>query len=119
MYKVNQQVILVVKIGFLFGMPLLCSFILPALANYRPLCLGLLFLTFYSNYYYPDRIAIVDDKVHIKIFLRNEWLVYNKSEVRVEQGKQCVYLIVQDKYRYRVSMKNLSRRLYGELRNLH
>ena len=119
MYRVNQQIILVVKIGFLFGMPLLCSFILPPLANYRPLCLGLLFLTFYCNYFYPDRIAIDDDMVHIKIFLRNEWLTYNKSEVHIEHGKQCLYLIVQDKYRYRLSLNKLSRSLYEELQNLH
>lgn len=119
MYKVNQQIILLIKTGFLFGMPLLCSFIISSLANYRPLCVGLLFFTFYANYFYPDRIAFEDDKVHIKIFLRNEWLVYNKSEVRIEQGKQCLYLIVQEKQRYRLSMKKLSRNLYEELCNLH
>lgn len=118
MYKVNQQIILLVKTGFLFGMPLLCSFILPPLENYRPLCVGLLFLTFYCNYFYPDRISFVEDKIHIKIFLRNEWLVYQKSEVRIEPGKQCLYLIVQEKQRYRISMKNLSRNLYEELREL-
>lgn len=116
MYKINQPLMMVVKTGFLFGMPLLCSYLLPSLSNYRLICIGLLTITLYLNHFYPDRIGLEEEKIHIKLFLCNEWITYPRQDLRFIQGKSCIYIETTGKRRYRLSMNRLSRNLYEELR---
>ena len=117
MYRVNHTIIRLIQTGFLFGMPLLTSFIIPSLHSYRYLCIGILVLTFYWNHYYPDRIAIDEstDKVHIKLFLRNEWLMYNRSQVRFVQTKRWLAILIDDKSRFRIVLHQMPTGLYEYL----
>ena len=79
MYLVNQRVILLVKLTTLIGVPLLCSFLLPWLSFWRLPASLLVFVAFYLNNLYPDRIYLDEQTVKIKLFLYNEWLEYQRT----------------------------------------
>ena len=61
MYKVNQKTIKCIIGCFGLGMPLLFAFVLPWLSPYRMASVILLFIAWFFNNRYPDRIALVDD----------------------------------------------------------
>ena len=115
MYLVNQRVILLVKLTTLIGVPLLCSFLLPWLSFWRLPASLLVFVAFYLNNLYPDRIYLDEQTVKIKLFLYNEWLEYKRTQVQFQVGEQCIYLYVEGTRRYRLSMERLSVRLYNQL----
>ena len=118
MYKVNQRLMKFVRICFLFGMPLLVSFVFSHMANYRLLCVGLLLIAFYLNGIYPDRIGLIDEKLQLKLFLKNDWLIYSLDEVDFVQGKRFIYVVIKGKKKYRITMEKLSVRLYEELKEM-
>lgn len=115
MYLVNQRVILLVKMSVLLGVPLLTSFLLPYLAQWRMLSVLLVLAAFYLNNVYPDRISIEGDRVRIKLFLYPEWMEYKAAELLYERGSHCVYLHADGKRRYRLSLEKLSVRLYRQI----
>ena len=115
MYLVNQRVILLVKLTTLIGVPLLCSFLLPWLSFWRLPASLLVFVAFYLNNLYPDRIYLDEHTVKIKLFLYNEWLEYKRTQVQFQVGEQCIYRYVEGTRRYRLSMERLSVRLYNQL----
>ena len=115
MYLVNQRVILLVKLTTLIGVPLLCSFLLPWLSFWRLPASLLVFVAFYLNNLYPDRIYLDEQTVKIKLFLYNEWLEYKRTQVQFQVGEQCIYLYEEGTRRYRLSMERLSVRLYNQL----
>ena len=115
MYLVNQRVILLVKLTTLIGVPLLCSFLLPWLSFWRLPASLLVFVAFYLNNLYPDRIYLDEQTVKIKLFLYNEWLEYKRTQVQFQVGEQCIYLYVEGTRSYRLSMERLSVRLYNQL----
>lgn len=118
MYLVNQRIILLVKMTVVLGIPLLCSFFLPWLAMWQLPSVALVFVAYYLNNLYPDRILLEQERVAIKIFLYNDWLVYRLEQVQYAQGKQCIYLYIDGVCRYRLSMEKLSVRLYLQLTEL-
>lgn len=115
MYLVNQCVILLVKLTTLIGVPLLCSFLLPWLSFWRLPASLLVLVAFYLNNLYPDRIYLDEQTVKIKLFLYNEWLEYQRTQVQFQVGEHCIYLYVEGKRRYQLSMERLSVRLYNQL----
>lgn len=115
MYLVNQRIILLVKMTVLLGVPLLCSFLFPWLDMWRIPSVLLVLAGYYLNNIYPDRILLEEDNVGIKIFLCNDWLTYKPEQVQFAQGKHCLYLYIDGKQRYRLSMEKLSLRLYRQL----
>lgn len=117
MYRVNQPIITFVKISFLFGAPLVFSFLFTHLFPYRILCIGLLLVAFFLNNLYPDRIILEQTQIHIKLFLCNDWFRYERSRVAFRQGRHCIDIEIDGKKKYRLSMERLSRSLYEELRS--
>lgn len=115
MYLVNQRVILLVKLTVLLGMPLLCSFVLPWLAVWKVPAVLLVLAGFYLNNVYPDRILLEEGAVGIKVFLYNDWLTYQPEQVQYQRGETCVYLYINGKRRYRLSLEKLSVRLYTQM----
>lgn len=115
MYLINQRIILLVKMTVLLGVPLLCSFLFSWLSFWKLPSVLLLLAGYYLNNCYPDRILIESDKIEIKIFLYPEWIVYQPQQLQYQQGKHCIYLYVDGKRRYRISMERLSLRLYRQL----
>ncbi len=115
MYLVNQRIILLVKMTTLLGVPLLCSFLFSHLAVWRIPSVLLVLAAYYLNNLYPDRILLETDKVGIKIFLYNDWMTYRPEQVQYAQGKHCLYLYIDGKQRYRLSMEKLSLRLYRQI----
>ncbi len=82
MYLVNQRIILLVKMTVLLGVPLLTSFVIPWLDFWQIPSVMLVFVGFYLNNVYPDRILIEDGAIGIKIFLHNDWLTYKPEQVQ-------------------------------------
>ena len=115
MYLVNRRVILLVKLTTLIGVPLLCSFLLPWLSFWRLPASLLVLVAFYLNNLYPDRIYLDEQTVKIKLFLYNEWLEYQRTQVQFQVGEHCIYLYVEGKRRYQLSIERLSVRLYNQL----
>lgn len=115
MYLVNQRVILLVKLTVLLGVPLLCSFVLPWLAVWKVPAVLLVLAGFYLNNVYPDRILLEEGAVGIKVFLYNDWLTYQLEQVQYQRGETCVYLYINGKRRYRLSLEKLSVRLYTQM----
>ena len=115
MYLINQRVILLVKMTVLLGVPLLTSFLLPYLAQWRMLSVLLVLASFYLNNVYPDRISIEEDRIRIKLFLYPQWMEYKATELQYEHGSHCVYLHAGGKRRYRLSLEKLSVRLYRQI----
>lgn len=117
-YLVNQRIILLVKMTVLLGVPLLCSFVLPALAFWRLPSAILVLASYYLNNLYPDRIALGEGGVRLKLFLYPQWLTFSRGQIRYAQGPHCLYLYVDGKRRYRISMERLSMRLYRQITEL-
>lgn len=115
MYLVNQRIILLVKMTTLLGVPLLCSFLFSWLAVWRIPSVLLVLAAYYLNNLYPDRILLEESKVGIKIFLYNDWLTYRPEQVQYAQGRHCLYLYIDGRQRYRLSMEKLSLRLYRQI----
>lgn len=115
MYLVNQRIILLVKMTTLLGVPLLCSFLFSWLAVWRIPSVLLVLAAYYLNNLYPDRILLKESKVGIKIFLYNDWLTYRPEQVQYAQGRHCLYLYIDGRQRYRLSMEKLSLRLYRQI----
>ena len=115
MYLVNQRIILLVKMTTLLGVPLLCSFLFSWLAVWRSPSVLLVLAAYYLNNLYPDRILLEDGKVGIKIFLYNDWLTYRPEQVQYAQGRHCLYLYIDGRQCYRLSMEKLSLRLYRQI----
>lgn len=115
MYLVNQRVILLVKLTVLLGVPLLSSFVLPWLAAWKVPAVLLVLAGFYLNNVYPDRILLEKDTVGIKIFLHNDWFTYRPEQVQYQRSETCVYLYIDGKRRYRLSLDRLSVRLYTQM----
>jgi len=118
MYLVNQRIILLVKLTALAGVPLLSSFVVPWLSYWQIPSAVLVLAAWYLNNWYPDRIALDERTVRIKLFLCNQWLEYATQQVQFAQGEHCLYLYVDQKRRYRLSMERLSVRLYKQLTTL-
>ncbi len=115
MYLVNQRIILLVKMTVLLGVPLLTSFVIPWLDFWQIPSVMLVFVGFYLNNVYPDRILIEDGAIGIKIFLHNDWLTYKPEQVQYKRTETCVYLYIDGKRRYRLSLEKLSVRLYTQI----
>lgn len=115
MYLVNQRIILLVKMTVLLGVPLLCGFVVPWLAIWQIPSILLVLSAYYLNNLYPDRIFFEEKTVQIKLFLHPDWLTYKTEQLRFQQGGHCIYLYVEGKRRYRLSMERLSLRLYQQL----
>lgn len=118
MYLVNQRVMLLVKMTALLGYPLLCSFLLPHLAIWRIPSVVLSLAACYLNNRYPDRIALDEKTVRIKLFLHNDWLIFPCEQVEFTQDSRELVLYVEDKPRYYLQMERLSLRLYRQLTTL-
>lgn len=119
MYLINQRIILMVKASVLLGIPLLSSFVVPWFSNWKIPAIGLILIGYFLNNIYPDRIDFgVDGKMRIKVFLFPDWMVYELSQVEMTQGKHCIYLYIDGKRKYRISMEKLSLRLYHQLTGL-
>lgn len=118
MYLVNQRIILLVKMTVLLGVPLLSSFVVPWLAFWQIPSAILVLAAFYLNNWYPDRVYLDEQTIKIKLFLYNEWLEYQPQQVQFQQGGHCLYLYVDGKRRYRLSMERFSVRLYKQLTKL-
>lgn len=118
MYLVNQRIILLIKMTTLLGIPLLSSFVVPWLSFWKLPSVLLVLVAFYLNNLYPDRIQLDDSTVKIKIFLSNQWLEYSPQQMQFRQRRHCIYLYVDEKPCYRLSMERLSLRLYRQLTEL-
>ena len=115
MYLVNQRVILLVKLTVLLGVPLLSSFIVPWLEIWKLPSVVLSITGFYLSNRYPDRILMEEGAVGIKLFLYNDWFTYKPEQVQYQRTEHCVYLYVDGKKRYRLSLEKLSLRLYNQI----
>jgi hypothetical protein len=115
MYRMNQRIILLVKMTVLLGVPLLSSFVVPWLSRWQIPSVLLVLAAYFLNNVYPDRIYLDERVVQVKLFLYPEWLEYPRTQVQVQQGRHCVYLYINGKRRYRISMERLSVRLYRQL----
>lgn len=118
MYLINQRIILLVKMTTLLGIPLLSGFVVPWLSFWKLPSVLLVLAAFYLNNLYPDRIQLDDSTVKIKIFLSNQWMEYSPQQMQFRQGTYCIYLYVDGKPCYRLSMERLSLRLYRQLTEL-
>lgn len=118
MYLVNQRIILLVKMTTLLGIPLLSGFVVPWLSFWKLPSVLLVLAAFYLNNLYPDRIQLDNSTVKIKIFLSNQWMEYSPQQMQFRQGTHCIYLYVDGKPCYRLSMERLSLRLYRQLTEL-
>lgn len=115
MYQINQQAILGAKFGLFLGIPLLSSFLVARLAMYRPLSVVLIFIGYWLNNSYPEKIDIRPDCVALKLFLRGQWLEIPNDQLSIEVKPQYLLLYDKGKPRYRISAKKLSVRLYKQL----
>ncbi|MBQ3508584.1 MAG: hypothetical protein IJA90_01000 [Peptococcaceae bacterium] len=115
MYLVNQRVILLVKMTVLLGVPLLCSFIVPWLDIWKLPSVVLVLTGYYLNNLYPDRILMEEGAIGIKLFLFNDWFTYKPEQVQYQRTERCVYLYIDGKKRYRLSLEKLSVRLYMQI----
>ncbi len=115
MYLVNQRIILLVKMTVLLGVPLLTSFILPWLEFWQIPSVMLVLVGFYLNNVYPDRILMEEGAISIKIFLYNDWFTHKPEQVQYQRTEKCVYLYIDGKRRYRLSLDKLSVRLYSQI----
>lgn len=118
MYLVNQRVVLLVKMAVLLGVPLLSSFVVPWLSAWKVPSVLLTLAGFYLNNVYPDRILLEEDAVGLKLFLYNDWLIYKPEQVQYRRGEQCVYLYIEGRQCYRLSVDKLSVRLYRQMTTL-
>lgn len=115
MYVVNQKATLCIKFCFFIGMPLLSSFILPGLANYRFLSVALTATAYILGRYYPDKIEIQSDRIRIKLFLLKDWIDIPLEDLRIERKVRYLVLVGQERVRYCLSLEKLSIRLYDQL----
>ena len=118
MYLVNQRIVLWIKMAVLLGVPLLTSFVVPWLSFWQIPSALLVLVAFYLNNLYPDRIYLDEKVVKIKLFLCNEWLEYERQQIKLQPGKHCLFLYVDGKCHYQLSMEHLSVRLYKQLKEL-
>ena len=108
-----------VKASVLLGIPLLSSFVVPWFSNWKIPAIGLILIGYFLNNIYPDRIDFgMDGKMRIKVFLFPDWIVYDLRQVEMKQGKHCIYLYIDGKRKYRISMEKLSLRLYKQIKAL-
>lgn len=115
LYRINQEAILGAKFGFFLGVPLLCSFLLPALASYRMLSIVLVLIGYWLNNIYPEKIEIRPDCVAVKLLLSRDWIEMANEDLTVEVKANYLVLHSHQKVTYRISMKRLSVRLYKQL----
>lgn len=118
MYLVNQRIVLWIKMTVLLGVPLLSSFVVPWLSFWQIPSFLLVLIAFYLNNLYPDRIYLDEQTVRIKVFLCNDWLEYEPRQVQFRQGRYGLYLYIDGRCRYRLSMERLSVRLYRQIQDI-
>lgn len=116
MFKVNQKMIKCIMAGVVLGMPLIFSFVLEWMGQYRMVSIVLLVVSFCLNNRYPDRLVLEEGQLKVKLFLVNEWMVYPMDQVKFSQEKGYIALQVSAKKVYHISMDGLSMRLYGQLK---
>ena len=115
MYRINQDAVIGIKMGFFLGVPLLSSFLLAALAPYRLLAVVLILAGYWLNNLYPERIEIRDDCVALKLLLSKQWIEIPHQQLAIEAKTNYLVLHSENKTNYRISVKRLSVRLYKQL----
>lgn len=115
LYRVNQHIITIVKATALLGVPMLCSFVLTKWSMFRIPSLILVLCCYYLNNLYPDRVILSDREIHIKFFLKNDWIAMPYEELRLRREENHLTLVRQKGAPIRFSMKQLSVRLYTQL----
>ena len=115
MYRINERALLGAKFGFLLGVPLLSSYLLPALAAYRLLAVGLVLMGYWLHNLYPEKIEIRSDCVALKLLMSKEWIEIGKESLHIEAKANYLLLHSDHKIAYRISNKRLSVRLYRQL----
>lgn len=114
-YKVNQPIMVWVKATALFGLPMLCSFVIGRWSMYQFPSLVLVLIAYYLNNVYPDRVLLEPEGMQVKFFLKNDWVSIPYRELRLAQEEHALRLVWENHSPMKLSMKHLSVLLYNQL----